>query len=202
MVAAYRELGARACHPIYNAVDPETHHPVPPEPRFDGCLSFLGNRLPDREERFDEVRPAIELPERRFLVGGSGWQDRELPDNVEPLGHVPTRDHNAFNTTPLAVLNVNRSSMARFGFSPATRVFEAAGAGACLISDAWPGLDEFLEPEREVLVAEDGAEVAELLDGLTPDRSRRIGTAARARVLAEHTCRHRASEVERLLTGR
>lgn len=59
-----------------------------------------------------------------------------MPGNVRAIGHVGTGDHNAFNATPLAVLNVARDSMAEVGFSPATRVFEAAGAAACLIAFA------------------------------------------------------------------
>lgn len=200
VVAAYEGLGARLCVPIYNALDPDTHHPVEPDERFAGDLAFLGNRLPDREERVAEffLRPAEMLPERRFLIGGSGW-DSQLPPNVTALGHVYTRDHNAFNCTPTAVLNVNRESMARFGYSPATRVFEAAGAGACLISDRWEGMDLFLEPGAEVLLAGDGREVADHLAELDPERARRIGHAARERVLAEHTYEHRAAEVERVL---
>ncbi|TIP52890.1 MAG: hypothetical protein E5X69_06560, partial [Mesorhizobium sp.] len=80
----------------------------------------------------------------RFLLGGSGWDDKPLPANVSWLGHVGTRDHNAFNVTPKAVLNISRDSMAANGFSPATRVFEAAGAGACLLTDAWLGIELFL----------------------------------------------------------
>jgi hypothetical protein len=67
-----------------------------------------------------------------------------MPANVARIGHVGTAEHNAFNGSPLAVLNVARDSMAKVGFSPATRVFEAAGAGACLITDAWEGLELFL----------------------------------------------------------
>jgi spore maturation protein CgeB len=99
------------------------------------------------------------------------------------------------------VLNVSRESMALNGFSPATRVFEAAGAGACLITDAWEGIDQFLEPGREVLVAHDGAEVAAHLLALDPERARMIGAAARERVLAEHTYAQRAEQVEVLLSG-
>jgi spore maturation protein CgeB len=202
VVQAYRRFGARDCVPIYNALDPTTHHPVPPDPRFAGDLGFLGNRLPDREARVEEffLDTAARLPERRFLLGGSGWGDKPMTPNVEYLGHVYTRDHNAFNCTLLAVLNVNRESMARYGFSPPTRVFEAAGAGACLITDAWEGIELFLEPEREVLVARSGEEVAELLRGLTPDRARRIGQAALRRILAEHTYAHRAVQVETVLS--
>jgi spore maturation protein CgeB len=142
VVHAYEKLGARQCVPIYNALDPMTHHPVAPDGRFEADLGFLGNRLPDREARVEEffLKAAATLPERRFMLGGSGWQDKAMPANVKYVGHVYTADHNAFNCTPLAVLNVNRDSMARFGFSPATRVFEAAGAGACLITDHFTGI--------------------------------------------------------------
>ncbi len=204
VVAAYERLGARRCIPIYNALDPDTHHPAPAQERLRADLSFLGNRLPDREARVREffLRAAEALPERRFLLGGSGWVQDDLPGNVTALGHVYTRDHNALNCSALAVLNVSRDSMAENGYSPATRVFEAAGAGACLISDAWAGIEQFLEPGREVLVAQDGAEVAEHLRRLDPARARAIGEAARRRVLAHHTYARRAEQVELALGAR
>ena len=200
---AYLGLGARDCVPIYNALDPATHHPVPPEPRFECDLAFLGNRLPDREARVEEffLRAAAQLPDRRMLLGGSGWGDKPLPANVQYLGHVYTADHNAFNCTPRAVLNVSRESMARYGFSPATRVFEAAGAAACLVTDAWEGLEVFFEPGREVLVARSGDEVAQHVRSLEPAQAREIGQAAYRRVLAEHTYAHRAAQVDAVLQG-
>jgi spore maturation protein CgeB len=189
------------CVPVYNAFEPDTHHPVPPDPRFRADLAFLGNRLPDREARVDDffLAAAGQRPDRRFLLGGSGWDDKAMPGNVHYAGHVFTRDHNAFNCTPTAVLNVNRESMARYGFSPPTRVFEAAGAAACIITDAWEGIELFLEPGREVLVAPSGEAVAAHLDRLTPARARTIGEAARRRVLSEHTYGHRAAQVSLLL---
>jgi spore maturation protein CgeB len=192
------------CVPIYNGLDPVTHHPVGRDPRFSGDLGFLGNRLPDREARVDEFffGAALELPDRRFMLGGNGWCDKAISPNIAYLGHVFTRDHNAFNCTPLAVLNINRESMARYGFSPPTRVFEAAGAAACLITDAWVGLEQFLEPGREVLVAADGAAVAAHVAALTPARARSIGAAALARVRSEHTYAHRVRQVESLLALR
>jgi spore maturation protein CgeB len=201
---AYSELGARDCVPIYNALDPSTHHPVAPEQRFEGELGFLGNRLPDREKRVEEffLKVAAMLPEKKFLLGGSGWQDKPMPVNVNYIGHVYTGEHNAFNCTPKAVLNVNRDSMARFGFSPPTRIFEAAGAGACLVTDAWVGIEAFLEPGSEVLVAENGEDVAEILQSLTPQRARGIGRNALKRVLAEHTYSHRAEQLEQVLEGK
>jgi spore maturation protein CgeB len=201
VVDAYRRLGARRCLPIYNALDPDIHAPAPPDRRFEADLAFLGNRLPDREARVEEffLTPARELPDRRFLLAGNGWQDKCLPANVRCAGHLYTRDHNAFNCSPLAILNVARESMAAYGFSPATRVFEAAGAGACVISDAWEGIESFFEPGKEILVAPDGLAVAELLRRLIPARARDIGRAARRRALAEHTYAHRVEEFERAL---
>jgi spore maturation protein CgeB len=201
VVEGYERSGARRCVPIYNALDPATHFPVPAEPRFAADLSFLGNRLPDRETRVERffLEPAARLPERRFLIGGNGWETKAMPANVRHLGHVYTREHNAFNTSPLAVLNIARDSMATNGYSPATRVFEAAGAGACLITDAWTGLELFLEPGREVLGARDGQDVAEHIAGLSAERARGIGAAARRRILAEHTYERRGAEVDALL---
>jgi spore maturation protein CgeB len=145
------------------------------------------------------LRAAAEAPDRSFVLGGSGWHDKPLPPNVRLLGHVGTAEHNALNSTPLAVLNVTRDSMVANGWSPATRVFEAAGAGACLITDAWRGIELFLEPGREVLVAEDGVDVARHVQDLDPARARAIGAAALERVLREHTYAQRAEQVEALL---
>ncbi len=204
VVNAYKALGARECVPIYNALDPTTHYPVPPDPRFQADLGFLGNRLPDREARVEEFfqRAATELLSKRFLLGGNGWSDKPLPENVLYLGHVYTRDHNAFNCTPRAVLNINRESMARYGFSPPTRVFEAAGAGACLITDEWVGIEFFLEPGSEVLVAQDGHAVAEHVQSLTAERAHAIGQKAYRRILSEHTYAHRAEQLEKVLDAR
>jgi spore maturation protein CgeB len=204
VIDRYLALGARSCTPIYNALDPETHHPAPPRPELACDLAFLGNRLPDREARVEEFFfGAVEaLPERSFLLGGNGWEDRVAGlGNVRCLGHVPPGDHNALNRSAFAVLNVSRESMAANGWSPATRVFEAAGAGACLLTDAWEGIEDFLTPGEEVLVARDGAEVAELLDGLDPGRASAIGAAALERVLAGHTYDRRAEQVEAILAG-
>jgi len=201
VVRGYLALGARACAPVYNALDPDTHFRVTEDARFACDLALLANRLPDREERVEEFffRPARALPGKRFLLGGSGWD--AVPDNVSRLGHVYTTDHNALNSTARAVLNVARDSMADVGWSPATRIFEAAGAAACIVTDAWAGIEDFLAPDREVLVARAGDDVARVLRDLTPERARALGEAARARVLSSHTYALRARQVEALLGG-
>ena len=199
----YRQFGAPECFAIYNAFDPDVHYPVVPDARFACDLSFLGNRLPDREARVEEffLHAASSAPHKKFILGGNGWADKPVSANVKYIGHVYTADHNAFNCSARAVLNISRDSMARYGFSPATRVFEAAGAAACLISDVWDGVESFLEPDREVLLARDGAEVAQIVRDLSAERALAIGEAARARVLAEHTYERRGALVHQILTA-
>ncbi len=201
VVNAYTRRGVRRCVPIYNALDPDTHHPAAPDPRFAADLGFLGNRLPDREARVEQFffHVAELLPQHCFLLGGNGWADKRLPANVNYIGHLYTTDHNAFNSTPLAVLNISRESMARYGYSPATRVFEAAGAAACLITDYWEGIEQFFTPGVELLVARSGDEVAAIVRDLSPARARAIGQAAYRRALAEHTYAHRATQLCRIL---
>jgi len=201
VVAAYKRFGARNCLPIYNGLDSVIHHPVPPEPRFACDLGLIANRLPDRERRVEEFFFAVaaDSPDSSFILGGNGWSGKAVPPNIRYIGHVYTRDHNAFNCSARAVLNVSRDSMAIYGYSPATRVFEAAGAGACIITDAWEGIGEFFEPGREILVADNGLAATEILACLDPREARRVGDAARARALAEHTYERRVDVLETVL---
>ncbi|HEY7298788.1 MAG TPA: glycosyltransferase [Xanthobacteraceae bacterium] len=203
VVRRYGEFGARICVPIYNALDPQSYHSVPGRPDYQCDLSFLGNRLPDREARVEEffIKPAQSLSDKTFLLGGAGWDTKQLPPNIRIAGHVGSASHNAFYCSGLATLNINRDSMARFGFSPPTRIFEAAGAGACIITDLWDGIELFLEPGAEVLLASDGESVAEIIMRLSIAEARRIGRAARSRILAEHTYDHRALQVIAVLDG-
>lgn len=194
----YLALGAKSYCAIMNGLDPETHHPVAPDPAFMSDLAFIGNRLPDREERVKELffEAARLAPDRTFLLGGEGWGGMPLPTNVRRIGHVPTADHNRINSSARMVMNINRESMARSGFSPPTRVFEVAGAGACMLCDRWPGIDECFDPGREILVIDNAQDVVELLRRLTESDCHEIGAAFRARALRDHTYAQRAEQAE------
>jgi spore maturation protein CgeB len=201
VVERYRKLGARNCHPIYNALDPEAHHSEPADATLACDLVFVGNRLPDRERRVEEffLRAAELAPEMSFILGGEGWGGKTLPANVRWIGHVGTGSHNRINASARMVLNINRDSMADVGFSPPTRVFEAAGAGACLITDKWRGIEMFFEPEREILVAESAEEIVRFLRDKSAAEARTIGDAMLMRALSDHTYAQRADEVEKIL---
>lgn len=201
VVERYRALGARACHPIYNGLDPDVHHPVPYDPASACDLLFMGNRLPDREARVERFffEVAERLPERTFILGGNGWEGKPLPANVRWIGHVPTARHNVLNSSARLVLNIHREAMARNGYSPATRLFEAAGAGACNITDDWTGIDAFFEPGREVLVARTPDDVVRYVREITAEQAREIGRAARRRAIEDHSYSGRARQVDEIL---
>jgi spore maturation protein CgeB len=203
VVDHYWRLGAANCHPIYNALDPETHHPVPPDPALACDLLFVGHRLPDRERRVEEffLRAAQIAPDFQFALGGEGWDGKRLPANVRWIGHVSTGDHNRVNCSARMVLNINRDSMAGVGFSPPTRVFEAAGAGACLITDRWVGIEQFFAPGREILVAGNAEEIVSWLRDTSAAKAKEIGQNMRVRALRDHTYELRAKEVDAIIAN-
>jgi spore maturation protein CgeB len=194
----FLEFGARAYYSMYNGLDPETHYPVDADPRYVCDVAFLGNRLPDREARVEELflRAAELAPDQQFLLGGEGWGDKRLPANVRYVGHVPTAQHNRLNCSASMALNINRNSMAEFGFSPPTRVFEAAGAGVCMLCDEWPGIDDCFTPGSEMLVVRNAEDVARALHTHDHAERRRIGEAFRERALREHTYQRRAAQAD------
>ena len=194
VIEHYTRLGAKNCTPIYNGLDPETHHPVFADTNLSCDLAFVGHRLPDRERRVEQffLRAAELAPEMKFVLGGEGWGGKALPANVRWIGHVGSNDHNRVNCSARMVLNINRESMANVGFSPPTRVFEAAGAAACVITDAWTGIDEFFAPGTEILVASGAEEIVGYLRSVSASDAAQIGQNMRQRALNEHTYTSRA----------
>lgn len=194
----FERYGARFYASMYNGLDPDTHHPVPPNPAYACDLAFLGNRLPDREARVEELflRAAELAPEQTFLLGGEGWADKPMPVNVRYIGHVPTALHNTLNCSARTVLNINRASMANTGFSPPTRVFEAAGAAACLLCDDWAGIDDCFALETEILVVRSAEDVVRHLRTHDAAATERIGQAFHRRALRDHTYAQRAAQAD------
>jgi len=201
VVEHYRRLDARNCYPIYNGLDPDTHHPVTADPVIACDLAFVGHRLPDREARVEKFffAAAEMAPELKFLLGGEGWGSRSLPQNVRWIGHVGSADHNRINCSARMVLNINRESMAQVGFSPPTRVFEAAGAGACVITDAWAGIDQFFAVGSEILVADSAEQIVGYLRDVSAREAADIGDTMRRRALRDHTYQLRAMQFQAAL---
>ncbi len=194
----FEHYGVRHYLQAYNGLDPETHFPVTPDPAYGCDLAFLGNRLPDREARVEELflRAAELAPEQQFLLGGEGWGDKTMPANVRYIGHVPTARHNVLNSSARTVLNINRASMAASGYSPPTRVFEAAGAAACLLCDDWAGIDDCFQPDEEILVVRTAEDVVRHLRTHDAAATKRIGRAFHHRALRDHTYAQRAAQAD------
>ncbi len=194
-------LHARRVRPLYGHVDPELHHPVEPRQQYLADLSWLGTYAPDRQPQLEElfVEPARRSPHYKFLLGGAQYpQDFPWTRNVFFVQHVPPEQHAAFFSSSRLTLNVTREAMARMGWCPSGRLFEAAACGAAILTDEWPGLDEFYEPGSEILLA---CNAEDTLAALALDRAtlRRIGRAARERTLAQHTSTHRAQLLLRFI---
>jgi spore maturation protein CgeB len=194
-------LHAARVAPLYGSVDPESHYPVEPVSRFQADLSYLGTYAADRQAALEAlfVEPARALPEERFLLGGSQYPEGfPWMPNIYYAGHVAPPEHPQFYCSAKLNLSVTREAMARMGYCPSGRLFEAAACGAPVLTDSWQGLDRFFEPDREILVADSAGAAIEHLSRSESDL-RAIGQAARERVLDEHTADHRALEFEAAL---
>jgi spore maturation protein CgeB len=202
-LTAMRELlGARRVVPLYGHVDPMSHRPVPCEPGVPRAdLSYLGTYAEDRQAKLEElfVGPARRCPQRRFVLGGSGYPDHfPWTRNLFFVRHVPPARHPVFFCSSRLTLNVTRGDMACLGYCPSGRLFEAAACGTALLSDCWEGLEQFFRPGDEILVANSTEEALRALD-LSDAELARIARAGRERVLSEHTSAHRAGELVSLL---
>src|SRR5207248_6346323 len=164
--------GARNAEALYCAIDPELYRPAPTDPRFECLLGYMGTYAADRQPRLESllIETARMRPTDRFVIAGAQYPPMDLPENVHRETHLYPRDHAAFYSSNFATLNLTRDAMRRYGWSPASRLFEAAACGACIMSDTWPGLETLLEPGREVLLADTHAQVVAHLDTLTADR--------------------------------
>jgi spore maturation protein CgeB len=196
-----KRLGARRVAPLYGHVDPGVHRPVPPSKQYQCELSYLGTYAPDRQQTLNRlfIQPARRLPQQRFLIGGAQYPaDFPWTENVYFVWHVPPPEHASFFCSSRLTLNVTRQAMATMGYCPSGRLFEAAACGTPILSDAWPGLDNFFKPGREILVAHDTAEAVNALS-LSDAELRQIAEAARQRTLDEHTSKHRVIYLEQVL---
>jgi spore maturation protein CgeB len=196
-------LGARRVLPLYGSVDPAVHYPVMPVDRYRADLSYLGTYADDRQQALLGlfIEPARRRPQRRFLIGGAKYPPAfPWSDNIFFVRHLPPSEHSAFYCSSRITLNVTRAPMAEMGYCPSGRLFEAAACGAVVLSDNWHGLDEFFDPDSELLVADSTDHVLAALE-LSDEQLARIAGAARDRVLNDHTADRRAAQLVAALEG-
>lgn len=186
--------------PLYCSFDPDAYRPLDVNKRFSCDLSYMGTYAPDRQPKLEELlcETARRLPEQRFIVAGPQYpKDVSWPTNVRRIKHLNPRWHPSFYSSSRFTLNVTRRDMVAAGYSPSVRLFEGAACGATIISDNWPGLEEFFSPGREILLPANSEDVVHYLRELDATESCKIGQRARERVLSEHTSEKRAQQFER-----
>jgi spore maturation protein CgeB len=196
-------LGARRVRPLYGSVDPSVHYPVAQVDRYRADLSYLGTYAEDRQSALSRffIEPARRKPHRRFLIGGAKYPPAfPWSDNIFFVRHLPPSEHSAFYCSSRLTLNVTRGPMAQMGYCPSGRLFEAAACGAAVLSDSWPGLEDFFEPGSELLVAQSTGDVLDALE-LADEQLAAMGQAARERVLSDHTADRRAAQLVAALEG-
>jgi spore maturation protein CgeB len=188
--------GAKRARPLYGCVDPDVYKRVPPRPQFECLLSYMGTHSEDRRHKLEELflSPARRMPQEKFVLAGSLYpREWTWPGNVARFDHVAPADHPALYCSSRATLNITREGMARTGYCPSGRFFEAAACGAPILSDWWEGLDEFFGPE-EIAVVRDEEEVAGVLNHGEGELTRRA-ERARQRTLDEHSGERRARQL-------
>ena len=197
-------FGAKSAVPLYCSFDPQEYCPFKPHKRYTSDLSYMGTYAPDRQPKIEQLlcEPARMLPDASFLVAGPQYpKSVKWPKNVRRIMHLNPCWHARFYSSSRFTLNVTRRDMVQAGYSPSVRLFEAAACAAAIVSDNWPGLNDFFCTSEEILLPSSGEDVAHYLHGLNDDERKRIGRAAQARVLAEHTSDKRAEQFEAALTN-
>ncbi len=193
-----REFGSPMARTLYCSVDPGLHFPERRTARWD--LGYMGTYSADRQPALERLllEPARRWPPGRFCIAGAQYPGAATawPGNVDHIEHLPPSTHREFYTAQRFTLNITRADMMRAGWSPSVRLFEAAACGVPIVSDSWPGLEELLEPGKEILLAHDTDEMLGLIRDTPEEERLRIADRARTRVLSSHTCAHRAEELE------
>lgn len=191
------QLGARRTAPIYGSVDPALHRPADKRPDYAALLSYLGTYAADRQAALEHlfVEPARRLPNERFVIGGAQYPDSfPWTANTFFVRHLPPPAHPAFYSSSRLTLNITREAMARMGWCPSGRLFEAAACGVPILTDWFTGLDAFFVPGEEILVAHTTDDAMAALQ-LGDDELARIAARARARAIEEHSAARRAAEM-------
>ena len=192
-------FGATCAVPLYCSVDPERYRMAGVLPEFACDLSYMGTYAPDRQAKVEEFfcEPARSWPAGVFVLAGAQYPDSlRWPRNIRRSVHVDPPHHSALYGSSRFTLNLTRREMVAAGYSPSVRLFEAAACGTTIISDSWPGLDDFFTEAEEILLPRNATDILDYLHGIDEAEIRRIGRNARERVLAEHTSAQRAIQFE------
>jgi spore maturation protein CgeB len=189
--------GARLALPLYGCVDPDVHSRTDVPPEFQCDLSYMGTYAADRQHKLNALflEPARALPTHNFVLAGSMYPwDWQFPQNVHRFEHVSPSDHSALYSSSRLTLNITRNEMARWGYCPSGRFFEAAACGTAIVTDWFEGLNHFFDCGDELLVVKSSDDVIAAVQ-LPDSELKSIAARARDRALEEHTGERRSREL-------
>lgn len=191
------EWNVRMARPLYGCVDPDIHTQVSPQHSLRCDLSYMGTYASDRQSKLDRLflEPARAMTDSTFILAGSLYpRTWHWPANIRKFDHVAASMHPALYSSSRATLNLTREGMARSGYCPSGRFFEAAACGAPILSDWFEGLDSFFCPSEEIYIVSSSEDVISVLR--MPDEDLiSCAKRGRERVLAEHTGAVRADQL-------
>ena len=205
IVASFRRAGVRSelCH---LAFEPAVLDALPTVPAMDIEVSFVGTLSPEHRQRI----ALLEAVAGRYDLKLFGSKPQALAAN-SPLhrcfqGEVWGADMYQALRRSKITLNSHIDMAGREAGN--MRLFEATGVGAFLLTDFKDNLHTLFEPDREVAVWRSVDDCLEAIDRALGDAESRatIARAGQARTMAQHTYRHRASEIlgfiEQIQAGR
>ena len=190
------KLGSSCARPLYCSVEPSLYYPEQQPVKWD--VAYLGTYAADRQPALETLllSMARTSPDKRFAVAGPQYPDSiAWPVNVERIEHLPAAQHRDFYNSQRFTLNLTRQDMIRMGYSPSVRLFEAAACGTPIITDEWPGLEQFYSLHSEILPVRSADDLAACLK-MSEDQRLAIAEKARVRTLRFHTAAVRAEQFE------
>ncbi|HKX32680.1 MAG TPA: glycosyltransferase [Blastocatellia bacterium] len=188
------DFGSPMARPLYGSVDPELYYPEPTEIKWD--LGYRGGG----DEGLVRLEAMLSQPafrrQRMRVAGLRDFQSNAWPSSVQWETRMEPAEYRGFYNAQRFMLNFTRPDLSAAKCSPSARLFEAAACSTPVISDWWPGMENFFKPGEEILIAHTPGEVLTYLRELPEPERRMIGERAWVRVLTRHTAMHRAFELE------
>ncbi len=198
---ALKALGARAVHTLYYGADPDVFSPVD-VPSQDIDVMFYGHGREYRAAWITDMiaAPSRALPEARFAVRGTKLGDLGRAESLPYLSFSKLREYACRSKINLCITRLAHASVYA---SSSSRPFELSAMGCCIVANPYAGIEEWFEPGKELVIVQSGEEAVERYRWLLAHESERLalGRAARARVLKEHTFRHRARQLMAIVRG-
>jgi hypothetical protein len=192
------DLGAREVHTLFYGADEALFSPMDVAQDID--VFFYGHGREYRAEWIDAMlrKPSLTLADARFAARGTRLGDLGRAEMLPYLSFSKLREYASRSKINLVI---TRKAHASVFASSSSRPFELAALGACMVCNPYAGIETWFEPEKELIIVTSADEAIERYAWLLrhDDARRAMGLAARERLLSEHTFRHRAQQLVKII---